>query len=144
MAILHSASRVRLILARSTKTNARRQRCLIEEISSKINLTLEAECKIAILTWLKPHLKSKFIAWRTSMRLFLFVYVLHARNDFAKFVKLSLIWRNKFKQKYWFFEIQSSRSWVIQILCLNVSGNRVFSYHAFNVSSSKRMLESTF
>ena len=35
-----------MILARSTKTNARRKECVIEEISAKISLTLEAECTI--------------------------------------------------------------------------------------------------
>ena len=42
-----------MILARWTKTNARREECVIEEISAKISLTLEAECKITILTWPK-------------------------------------------------------------------------------------------
>ena len=39
-----------MILARSTKTNVGRKECVIEEISAKISLTLEAECNITILT----------------------------------------------------------------------------------------------
>ena len=37
-----------MILARSTKTNARRKEGVIEEISAKISLTLEAEYKITL------------------------------------------------------------------------------------------------
>ena len=76
-----------MILARWTKTNARRQECVIEEINAKISLTLEAECKIAILTWLKPHRQSKLFAWRTSMRQ-VWLFWVNLKNG-RKFPKLS-------------------------------------------------------